>query len=58
MLFFKVNPDVDANNETTQYNFCMNDEIEEKKVYCKQGVCIPGWKGKLCSNRGFIFKLF
>ncbi|ESN97706.1 hypothetical protein HELRODRAFT_177765 [Helobdella robusta] len=50
-LLTDVSTDFGIYDKSTKYNFCMNDNSERKKPYCRSGVCLLGWTGALCNNR-------
>ncbi|ESN97678.1 hypothetical protein HELRODRAFT_177733 [Helobdella robusta] len=49
---FDVSLETDKHTNSTIYQYCLNDEVESKKSYCTAAVCLPGWSGTLCNQKG------
>ncbi|ESN97712.1 hypothetical protein HELRODRAFT_177771 [Helobdella robusta] len=41
---------IDGTGKYKEYNFCLNDDVESDKAYCRAGVCTPGWRGSSCRD--------
>ncbi|ESN97692.1 hypothetical protein HELRODRAFT_177747 [Helobdella robusta] len=46
-----MSPDLNVRGKSTKYNYCINDKNENRKAYCRSGVCLPGWVGAFCDRR-------
>ncbi|ESN97676.1 hypothetical protein HELRODRAFT_177731 [Helobdella robusta] len=49
---FDVSLETEKHNISTIYQYCLNNVVESKKSYCTSTVCLPGWSGKLCNQKG------